>query len=104
MTDTPQQQADQIKLQLRTRHVPTSALGQHITALLRLNEAVLVIRDTSNAWSLSVARVIAAENSVVSMEFDRLRPLSITEVSIARQHGAGVFEPPAPPPEIPDAG
>lgn len=100
MTDTPQQQATQLKTHLRTRHVPASALGQHVAALLRCGEAVLVLRDTEGAWALGTARVVGMERDCVTIEFDRLRPLSVTEVNIARQHGAGVFEPPTVPQEI----
>jgi hypothetical protein len=42
------------------------------------------------------------DHETVTMEFTRLRPLSVTEVNIARQHGAGVFEPPQPPQEVPN--
>ena len=101
MPDTPQQQAEQLKLQLRTHHVPTSALGQIITAMLRLGESVMVLRDTEGGWSLGTARLIAMERDTITMEFDRLRPLAISEVSLVRQHGAGVFEPPTLPEEIP---
>jgi hypothetical protein len=101
MTDTPQQQATQLKLRLRTRHVPAAALGQIVQALLRCEEQVLVLRDTEGGWSLGAARVVAVDHETVTVEFTRLRPLSVTEADIARQHGAGMFEPPKPPQEIP---
>lgn len=104
MTDSKQDQAKQLTHQLRTRHVPASSLGPMVAKLLKLGVSVMVLKDTNGAWSLGTAYVVAMVRDTVTIEFDRLRPLAVTEVTVARNHGAGVFEPPTPPQEVPGAG
>lgn len=95
MDDASHDQLSAIKSRLRTRKFSANGLGQVVRAMQRLGVHVFALQDTTGAWSLGTGSVVSVIHDCFTLEFERLRGLTPTEVETVKSYGVGIFAAPA---------